>query len=44
MLPSSKLIEVYIHALRQKIDEGQNEKLIQTVRGLGYRISANAAE
>ena len=40
----SKLIEVYIHALRQKIDEGQNEKLIQTVRGLGYRISADAAE
>ena len=38
----SKLIEVYIHALRQKIDEGQAEKLIQTVRGLGYRISANA--
>ena len=38
----SKLIEVYIHALRQKIDEGQSEKLIQTVRGLGYRISAHA--
>lgn len=40
----SKLIEVYIHALRQKIDEGHAEKLIQTVRGLGYRISADAAE
>ncbi|MEO8391377.1 MAG: response regulator transcription factor [Chloroflexota bacterium] len=40
----SKLIEVYIHALRQKIDEGCDEKLIQTVRGLGYRISAHAAE
>lgn len=34
----SKLIEVYIHALRKKIDAGQGVKLIQTVRGLGYRI------
>lgn len=34
----SKLIEVYIHSLRKKIDEGHDEKLIQTVRGLGYRI------
>lgn len=34
----SKLIEVYIHSLRKKIDEGHDEKLIQTVRGLGYRM------
>ena len=34
----SKLIEVYIYYLRRKIDEGQPHKLIQTVRGLGYRI------
>ncbi|MCG3212694.1 MAG: Transcriptional activator protein CopR [Anaerolineae bacterium] len=34
----SKLIEVYIHSLRKKIDDGRAEKLIQTVRGLGYRI------
>jgi DNA-binding response OmpR family regulator len=34
----SKLIEVYIYALRQKIDKGQAIKLIHTVRGLGYRI------
>ena len=37
----SKLIEVYIHALRRKIDDDQAVKLIQTVRGLGYRISAD---
>ena len=37
----SKLIEVYIHALRRKIDDDQTVKLIQTVRGLGYRISAD---
>jgi DNA-binding response OmpR family regulator len=34
----SKLIEVYIHSLRKKIDEGHAEKLIRTVRGLGYRM------
>jgi DNA-binding response OmpR family regulator len=39
----SKLIEVYIHALRKKIDEGHDEKLIRTVRGLGYRMSADEA-
>lgn len=37
----SKLIEVYIHALRKKLDEGFGEKLIHTIRGLGYRISDN---
>jgi two-component system, OmpR family, response regulator len=39
----SKLIEVYIHALRKKIDDGHDEKLIRTVRGLGYRMSADEA-
>ena len=39
----SKLIEVYIHALRKKIDDGYAHKLIQTVRGLGYRMSADEA-
>ncbi len=34
----SKLIEVYIHLLRKKIDDGHDEKLIQTVHGFGYRI------
>lgn len=37
-VPGSKLVEVYIHALRVKIDNGFPVKLIQTVRGLGYRI------
>ncbi|MCB9078171.1 MAG: response regulator transcription factor [Anaerolineaceae bacterium] len=37
----SKLIEVYISSLRKKIDAGHDHKLIQTVRGLGYRISDN---
>jgi two-component system OmpR family response regulator len=37
----SKLIEVYISSLRRKVDRGHIHKLIQTVRGLGYRISAD---
>ncbi|MBA3868056.1 MAG: response regulator transcription factor [Anaerolineae bacterium] len=37
----SKLIEVYIHWLRKKIDDGHDEKLIQTVHGLGYRIGSH---
>ncbi|MCA9911951.1 MAG: response regulator transcription factor [Anaerolineae bacterium] len=35
----SKLIEVYIHALRKKIDADFDQKYIHTIRGLGYRIS-----
>jgi DNA-binding response OmpR family regulator len=34
----SKLVEVYIHWLRKKIDTGHADKLIHTVHGLGYRI------
>jgi len=37
----SKLIEVYIYALRKKIDNGSTPKLIQTVRGMGYRINGS---
>jgi len=37
----SKLIEVYISSLRKKIDKPHPQQLIQTVRGLGYRISAD---
>ena len=34
----TNLVEVYINRLRQKIDQGHNAKLIQTVRGVGYRL------
>lgn len=34
----SKIIEVYIHNLRRKLRDDDN-RLIQTVRGLGYRIN-----
>jgi len=35
---STNIIDVYINALRKKLDSGAREKLIQTVRGVGYRI------
>ena len=37
-LGDSNLIDVYVRYLRGKIDEGFDEKLIQTVRGIGYTI------
>lgn len=37
-LGDSNLIDVYIRYLRAKIDEGYDEKLIATVRGVGYTI------
>jgi DNA-binding response OmpR family regulator len=35
---STNIIDVYINALRKKVDGGDREKLIQTVRGVGYRV------
>ena len=35
---STNIIDVYINALRKKLDAGRDEKLIQTVRGVGYRL------
>ena len=34
--PASNLIDVYIKDLRRKIDASSDDKLIQTVRGVGY--------
>ncbi len=34
----TNVVDVYIRYLRQKIDEGYDEKLIRTVRGAGYTI------
>lgn len=38
--PFSNLIEVYIQRLRRKVDEGHPLKLIRTLRGEGYRLTA----
>ena len=35
----SNVIDVYIRTLRRKIDDSHEMKLIQTVRGMGYRLS-----
>ena len=34
----TNLVEVYIQRLRRKFDDSEPTKLIQTVRGAGYRI------
>jgi len=36
----SNVVDVYIKNLRRKIDDGFEEKLIHTIRGAGYRLSA----
>jgi DNA-binding response OmpR family regulator len=37
---SSNVVETYMHYLRNKIDKGFDRKLVQTIRGVGYRLSA----
>lgn len=39
--PQTNVIDVHISRLRQKVDKGFDKSLIQTLRGSGYRISAN---
>jgi DNA-binding response OmpR family regulator len=36
----TNLVDVYIQRLRRKVDDGEPAKLIQTVRGVGYRVEA----
>jgi len=37
---NDNVLEVYVSYLRTKIDKGQAVPLIQTVRGVGYRIGS----
>jgi two-component system OmpR family response regulator len=37
---SSNLVDVYIKKLRTKLDEDRHKSLIQTIRGVGYRLRA----
>lgn len=39
--PGTNLVDVYIQRLRRKIDDGEEVKLIQTVRGVGYCVKAD---
>jgi len=34
--PGTNLVDVYVKRLREKIDDGFELKLLQTVRGVGY--------
>lgn len=36
--PGTNLVDVYVRRLREKIDRDQTTTLIQTVRGLGYKL------
>ncbi|MEM7636077.1 MAG: winged helix-turn-helix domain-containing protein, partial [Pseudomonadota bacterium] len=38
--PLTNVVDVYIRRLRAKIDDGAETKLINTVRGRGYRFGA----
>jgi two-component system copper resistance phosphate regulon response regulator CusR len=39
--PESNIVEVYMHQLRRKIDKGFDNPLIQTVVGVGYKLSGS---
>lgn len=34
----NNIVDVYINRLRNKLDEKRNEEIIETVRGIGYRL------
>jgi DNA-binding response OmpR family regulator len=38
--PGTNLVDVYVQRLRKKIDGNASLKLVETIRGVGYRISA----
>jgi DNA-binding response OmpR family regulator len=40
--PGTNLVEVYIQRLRKKLDGESEVKLIETIRGVGYRMKPDA--
>ncbi len=40
----SNVVDVYIGYLRRKLNRGSDTPLIQTVRGVGYRLSAEDSD
>ncbi|MEM8956095.1 MAG: winged helix-turn-helix domain-containing protein, partial [Verrucomicrobiota bacterium] len=36
--PGTNLVDVYIKRLRKKVDNDWDQKLIHTVRGVGYKL------
>jgi DNA-binding response OmpR family regulator len=41
--PGADILRAHVHALRNAVDKGFDEKLVHTVHGTGYRISPPAA-
>ena len=41
--PLTNIVDVYVRRLRMKIDSEHTVQLLQTVRGLGYRLSESAS-
>ena len=39
---TTNVVDVYINYLRKKVDEGFSPRLIHTIRGVGYELSAGA--
>ena len=39
---STNVVDVYVNYLRRKIDDGNGQKLIHTIRGIGYELSASS--
>ena len=42
--PGTNVVDVYVQRLRKKIDEGAPLKLIETIRGVGYRLRRGREE
>ncbi len=38
--PASNVVDLYVHYLRRKVDQGFDQPLIHTVRGIGYVLRA----
>jgi DNA-binding response OmpR family regulator len=41
--PGADILRAHVHALRNAVDKGFDEKLVHTVHGTGYRIAPQAA-
>jgi two-component system, OmpR family, response regulator len=41
-LGDPNIVEVYVRYLRKKLDENGNRSLIETIRGVGYRVVEHA--
>lgn len=37
--PGTNIVEVHIHRLRRKLDDGRTDPLLQTIRGKGYALA-----